>query len=370
MTFARCESLRDINIPSTVLYVGARAFDDCHELPYVDLPRGLLQIGESAFNGCRSLERILIPSTVVAIGPAAFHVCSSLRSVEISIAQNGHGVLEAIGPDAFMHCSSLTNIGIPNNCNVGSGAFPASARCCHKFFEMFIDGRMKDLPKRLKGRFDSLPYHTICYQQGHAGEMATEFTPIVQDYERGSERIKDIFGLTPFHILALSAKPSIAALKMLVEETSMSANGILEFDEWEGYYTQTLTPLRYAIENRAPEALAFIKAMLHVLVDQRTTDLGLELWRSDIVRAINSFEGRDGSERAENVHDLFELLRLYERKEAISLLEQAVWKQRIAQTDRSNEDDDRQGYYLKSGAEIVIPNILPYLGSIEKTLMF
>lgn len=114
---------------------------------------------------------------------------------------------------------------------------------------------MDQQPDSLQERFNKLPYHKVCYQQGHA-RMSIEFTPSVNDDEIQTERSKDIFGLTPFHILALSTRPSLAVLQKVIDGTSLSPNGILAFNQRE-----ESTPLRHAIESQTPGALAFIKAM-------------------------------------------------------------------------------------------------------------
>ncbi|KAL3936775.1 MAG: hypothetical protein SGBAC_007979 [Bacillariaceae sp.] len=357
-----------------------------HSLLRVDLPEGLLYIGSSAFYGCSSLERILVPSTVVVIGSMAFSYCCDLRSVEISISsssvivdnstngKNHDGGMLSIGCAAFFD-SSVSNIAIPSNCRVNAATFEG----CDDLERLFPDDLGTELPERLKARFDNLPYHKLCYQQGHAAaagddEVPNElFATLLHDHERSSARIYDPFGLTPLHILALSARPSVAALQMLLGGTF--ATGILDFGRHDNNKStcsnnkpNKSTPLRYAIENHAPGALAFIKAMLHALIDEQTQGLGLEVWTSDIFRAIETFEGRNRFEREGRVHDLFALLRLNQRKEVTSLLEQAVWKHRMLLTE--GYENDRQGSYLNSGAGAVIQNVLPYLGSLDKVLKF
>lgn len=369
-TFTGCESLKDVRISSTILEIGTKAFWGCYQLPYVDLPNGLLQIRSRAFLWCNSLERILIPSTVVAIGSNAFESCAALRSVEISISEdtdstNDGDELEVIGSCAFRNCVKLMNIGIPKNCNVLPGAFVG---WCHRSFETIGNRATTDeLTKRLKARFTNLPCHKACYQQAHF-----EIPIVHDDGIQEDQRAYGMLVLTPLHILALSSRPSVIALQKLMDSqtSKTSTNGILRFDQWN----DESTPLRYAIENSAPGALPFAKAMLHALLDQRITNLGLEPWNSDIRGAINSFDSSDRFERECWIHDLFALLRLHERKESTSLLEQAAWKQRIiVKTDNSrknHQDDDRQASYLNSGAGIVIHNVLPYLGSIDKKLNF
>jgi len=301
----------------------------------------------------------------------AFSGCIALRSVEISISEDKNAGLQLIESFAFNICSNLMNIAVPKNCNMRSRAFRG---CQHPVFDL-DDCTLRT---KLNSRFDHLPYHKVCYQQAHHGEkMSARFTSLANSNDE-NDKTKDIFGLTPFHILALSARPNADALQKLLEVTS--PNGILRLDQ------SRATPLRYAIENFAPRALVFTKSLLHAMIDKRIDGLGLDVWKSYISQEIDSFDGKDVPERTQRVHKLFALLRLYERKEVLSLLELALWKNRMG-TSKSLErapkrikvSDDvelissqngRQRSYLNSGAETVIINILPYLGDIVKTLNF
>mmetsp|Transcript_16662 Transcript_16662/g.40620 ORF Transcript_16662/g.40620 Transcript_16662/m.40620 type:complete len:152 (-) Transcript_16662:126-581(-) len=142
---------------------------------------------------------------------------------------------------------------------------------------------------------------------------------------------KDMFGLTPLHIWTLSARPSVAALQKLLDGTSMSTNAmiLLRLDD-----KSRVNPLRYAIENYAPDALAFIKAILHTMIEKRLNGLGLELWKlNSMLQEIESFG------RIDRVHKLFALLRLYERKKSISL--QYIWKGRMVADGDDQERHER-----------------------------
>ena len=68
-------SITSIEIPSTVVTIGASAFSGCSSLSSIKLPEGLTTIGGSAFNGCRSLSSIKLPEGVVSIGKEAFYEC-------------------------------------------------------------------------------------------------------------------------------------------------------------------------------------------------------------------------------------------------------------------------------------------------------
>jgi len=70
--FDNCSKLKQVEIPSTVKYIGGRAFMGCSKLSNISLSTGLVSIEEYAFYGCSSLVEITIPSTVNSIGSNAF----------------------------------------------------------------------------------------------------------------------------------------------------------------------------------------------------------------------------------------------------------------------------------------------------------
>ena len=59
-TFAACKSLRNINLPSTLVEIGINAFYNCRSLEDIVFSEGLETIGGHAFNSC-SLKSITLP---------------------------------------------------------------------------------------------------------------------------------------------------------------------------------------------------------------------------------------------------------------------------------------------------------------------
>ena len=88
---------------------GGGIFSDCINLKDVILPSGLIYIGQNCFINCKSLTNISLPDSVTSIEAHAFRDCSSLTSITISNS------VKSIGYDAFGRCSSLTNITIPES---------------------------------------------------------------------------------------------------------------------------------------------------------------------------------------------------------------------------------------------------------------
>ena len=146
--FRLCSSLIGIEIPRSVTTIGYCAFDNCTSLTSMEIPNSVIYIGAyvveddnvfhpsgvfrnctslksvifeensqvtfmgRAFIGCTSLTSIEIPSSVTSIG-SSFYGCTSLTSV--TFGENSQ--LTAIS-GGFSGCTSLTSIEIPNTVTV------------------------------------------------------------------------------------------------------------------------------------------------------------------------------------------------------------------------------------------------------------
>jgi len=107
--FSDCSSLKMIDIPSKVLYIGDYAFEECASLSSVSIPSSVKTIGFGAFSNCTGLVTLSIPNTVSKIEGYAFDNCENLSEINIP---TGVSVLEE---GVFRGCSSLLSIDIPNN---------------------------------------------------------------------------------------------------------------------------------------------------------------------------------------------------------------------------------------------------------------
>lgn len=130
-------------IPSTVKYIGARAFantacneislsvgleeigdgafEKCYNINKLPLPRTLKKIGSRAFMGCLKLDcELQIPNSVTEIGDGAFKNCSML-SGKLTLP----GKLTRIGSEVFANCENFSgDLAIPNSVTeIGNNAF-------------------------------------------------------------------------------------------------------------------------------------------------------------------------------------------------------------------------------------------------------
>lgn len=138
--FRECKNLTSVNIPSTMISIGRKCFDDSG-LESLVIPRNVTSLGERVCHDCQSLATIIveegnsvydsrnnsnavietatntllfgckntiIPESVKIINTSAFKRCSGLEVIEIP-----EGV-ERIGEMAFISCNDLTTVSLPS----------------------------------------------------------------------------------------------------------------------------------------------------------------------------------------------------------------------------------------------------------------
>lgn len=176
-TFAACGSLRKINFPASVEYIGPRVLLNCPSLQEInvapgnlnymtengvlftknkrsliaypptkkevsyEVPYGVREIQGGAFYGSSYLEKISLPFTVDTIASQAFSACENLQEIKIPeriktlttqvLAGCGNlykvelpEKLETIGSGAFLGCDILHDIKLPAGLKtIGASAF-------------------------------------------------------------------------------------------------------------------------------------------------------------------------------------------------------------------------------------------------------
>ncbi|MBQ3636419.1 MAG: leucine-rich repeat protein [Bacteroidales bacterium] len=78
LSFAACLYLKSIDIPNSVVKIGAGAFSNCYNLERVGMSGKTEEIGKMAFAKCRELKGITIPIKTTKIGDGVFEGCEKL----------------------------------------------------------------------------------------------------------------------------------------------------------------------------------------------------------------------------------------------------------------------------------------------------
>jgi hypothetical protein len=147
--FGYCNSLTSITIPPSVTSIGSGGFGACKKLASIAIPPSVTSIGESAFSGCESLTSIVIPPLVTVIEDYTFYRCHSLTDITIpssvtSIRLMAFSLCTSltsiiipssvtfINYSAFWGCDSLVSVTLSRHTQVGENAFPDSVRITYR----------------------------------------------------------------------------------------------------------------------------------------------------------------------------------------------------------------------------------------------
>jgi hypothetical protein len=429
--FSGCTGLRSITLPDALETIEAWLFIKCTSLTHIEIPPKVTKIGVGAFKECEGLKYLRIPSSVVEIGAFAFACCRQLLSVNLL------GNLHAIRERTFFDCDSLTHVRIPwSVTRIERGAFEDCTRlisselpeglemidgdaefdfddleenssiyCCkslvnlvmpseqcfqqfdeyydYQFMESLqlrhVASNFDDLVSKLQHRFDDLPVHRLCYYQSY--HLLTETMENLRrsmDADPAAGNKVDAFGMTPFHILALSQTPNLSLLQALMKVYKVD---IIRTSDKFGS-----TPIDYLCLNRTPASAFVIRSLLPTIFAERVRWLGLVRWKSDMVASIDEALATEFLSRRSAIGMLCFKLATYDRLESVSLLELALWQGKIDcckaayETDHQRDEAsspkrprldkshsvgvDRQSCRINSGADVVISNVLPFLDKV------
>ena len=112
--FQRCNSLKSVVIPSSIIDLDWYGFADCKNLTDVTF-QGATDIGYYAFQNCTSLKNIFIPKAVTFIGKDAFKGCKNLT---ITCDPDSRALQVAFDEDINYKITSKANI--KSNANIDS----------------------------------------------------------------------------------------------------------------------------------------------------------------------------------------------------------------------------------------------------------
>lgn len=363
--FAHCKALSHISVPSTVKVIQNHCFSYCGSLLAVELKEGLTHIGEYAFLDCFSLSAIFIPKSTILIGAGAFSDCVHLVGVELSSSSIN------INLEAFRYCYRLVNFYHPNLTKEDYGAFDGCSG-------LLLGMTMEEKCHRLQHRLDKLPVHRACY---HASTITIdELVVAIEEAHVAGCDWKDPFGMSPFHILATSAKLRTDLLQVLLAHYHL---GTLSDQDFDGR-----TMVDNLIMNRVPKSGKAIQLIL-----EKTLVAKFEMWGwnkelcNPLSADIESMEWGSPSRtiemgeiendddwweaewqaaigrRRQNLATVISSFERCVRIEVTSILELGLWKHvaQMAPNPKTNKGD-RESSRMRCGAEVVIPYVIGYLG--------
>eukprot|EP00980_Cylindrotheca_fusiformis_P023201 scaffold10211_cov110-Cylindrotheca_fusiformis.AAC.1 len=362
--FKRHQHLEEVILSSSVQVIGKEAFYECEKLKSilyqgrekekVEIPsivkvidERLERIGNWAFLGCKSLSHVRIPRSVNSLATNAFSICSDLISIELP--EECSFDIDLSGCQSLVNLAGPVSILFPDEEDRGREEFFQSSK-----FGSLVDDEA-DLTHRLNHRFDNSPLNKLCYYQAYqsSDDAMAELRSLMEEYSPLAATTEvDEFGMTPLHVLSLAQTPNLDML-LAVMDAGKSGHMARTMDSFG------CTPMDYLFLNRMPNSNEVIRRLFQTRFDQVSGGLH-QFWKSDMFPAIDEVLAGDWASRKSKIG---EVVRKFERKEILSLLELCLWKVKIGEATSKKEQilADRQRCRIMSGAAVVIPHLLPFL---------
>ena len=430
--FKDCRKLENVNVPLSVKTIGDQAFSNCFRLQLPKLPDALDTIGHQAFHACNYITKARIPPCLTNINNSFFW-CRNLISLEMP------ETVQSIDKTALFRCYDLRNIAIHVTTEIGDD----SLQHCHDLYEVFpgtsdliyaLKHRFDDLPVHEICYYQSYyPIDTTIWNlRSEAPSSHGERESVCQD----------CFGMTPLHILALSTKQNMKLFEVLLQQSpkailvtkdlwgelpiyyackvdasteviiflfeaiktefpdeELDWNKIVDHTRWSRlkktrlvldihksfFPDQTInwTKLLSITDARgyhyhSPE---FFKCIYRYSVAERLDSLGSEEMRLDCLDAIEAtWEQHCSMSPREHMVDILNSnITRFEMKEALTLLELAVWKAKIMEATtalhnsigeesspkrfKRDESDFRRICQVQCGVSVIISYVIPYLSA-------
>eukprot|EP00980_Cylindrotheca_fusiformis_P019287 scaffold6609_cov84-Cylindrotheca_fusiformis.AAC.2 len=309
-------TVRRVRIAENIMKIPYEAFARHAELEEVILSSSVRVIGKrafSAFFGCSVLTKVDFPSTVQVVDDCAFSYCTSLSRLGLNEG------LERIGQATFESCESLTEVDIPSTVKViGFSAFWG----CKLLVRLGLNEGLEQIGECAFVKCESL--------------TTVDIPSTVKVIDEGTfwkckhlARVALHEGLKRIETGVFEECDSLSHLRIPQSVSSIATDafcGILRCDK----------------ESRFGQVLG---------IDQ--------FWKHDMLQPIDAALSVDWSSRKREIDAV---VRQYERKEILSLLELGLWKVRI---DEATVDQmlfvDRESFRFNSGASVVIPRVFPFL---------
>jgi hypothetical protein len=212
----------------------------------------------------------------------------------------------------------------------------------------------------MKKRFDGLPIHKTCYSQAYHPTIKT-LKKLDHALAALDADTIDCFGLTPFHVLALSTKLDVHVWMALMQRCK--ADIAHQKDRWG------CSPLYYSCVNNMINSAEVLRYVVQTRIENSLGSFALGKWKLELLNMTEMLsENMDIFVKMKSMDQIYRKLSWYVRLEKMSRLEQALWKARIDALPIVDRMDlkGRLNCRITSGVEVVASNVLPFLGKVEK----
>ena len=405
--FCGCKSLKHFKVPSTVNKIGNSAFRDCMRLAEVELNEGLARIGYNAFHSCRSLESIKIPSSVEDISGVdggAFYACSQL----VEVIFLGKNVVQ-LGRYTFGRCESLKSIKVPSSTDDRWGCPPILyaiwGDAPDDVIQFLISSQKSAFPDRvldwdkmvetlcragveshavlllLDTHQMSFPEQSINWQKvGRELVIRSLIERIDCGYFVDDDDEEDKYYSRESFFLELGAVIESCSASRPQELSQYLAQMQQRFaaDRNDANFLQLMCeefiqPLKgwWRPGDEITDSMKAFQFLIKHRVAERSSTILVQKWRMDIKHSVQRISLTACWKLAALFDTIQSKLETYEREypqliEGAFLLELALWKSKIDQLEDGTAGNARGECRINCGADIIIPNVLPYLIAIHQ----
>eukprot|EP00985_Skeletonema_marinoi_P007418 scaffold3259_cov71-Skeletonema_marinoi.AAC.2 len=307
------------------VYRGGRA---PRNVTHVRIDKSVEVIEEDAFYRCEDLVHVETHDRIRKVGRSAFYGCTSLRSIDLrSVVEIGDGAfkgceslvdvkfgdkLETIGICAFYECTSLQRLKLPSVITVLAGAF----QFCKALTSIEFSERLETIEPYAFSGCERLQRIAIPLKR----DLFT-CDPISRKYSQ----FDGCYQLTTVDLVGGSHNKTVTSLHM---------------ESWRTEMIAEINRINQDLPNTpADEKTVAIKQWMDSVID------GMDLYKAEHHRYI---------------------------KEALTLLELALWKAKLDEKEENSAEGRTNKVKLDAesvrtekrvtcGADIVIRNVLPFL---------
>lgn len=106
--FKNCVNLTEIDLPDSVVNLGAGAFEGCKSLTGAYLSENLFSVPRAAFKNCENLKNITFPDSIKYLRAESFENCKELK--EVYIGEN----MRFVALNAFENCNANFSVSEKN----------------------------------------------------------------------------------------------------------------------------------------------------------------------------------------------------------------------------------------------------------------